>query len=560
MRTIRWRRVLPYFYLLIACGCGGGNDPVAPSAPPPPPPAQVQFTDVTEQSQLRFAVGYTSDNDDPFDIPHFSGGAAPGDFDNDGDLDLFVVRGDIGPNLLFRNDGNNQFVDVAANAGVANTRSSTENYRHSGPVFADVDGDRDLDLFIGGVLGDPSLLFANNGDGTFSDVTAASGLDALRSQQTVSAAFGDYDRDGDMDMLLAHWGTARTFQNPGDTEHLWRNDSAGGDITFTSVSIESGLSPSIINLPDPNVVPADMDRTFAPMFVDIDDDEWPDILYASDFNTSQVWLNNRDGTFRNTTDTDVIADTNGMGSAAGDIDNDGDIDWFVTSIYRANNGGVATGNFLYRNDGGAFVDVSVEAGIVDGGWGWAACLIDFENDGDLDIYHVNGWEFEAGGDFTMDSSRAFVSDGNGAFVDLAGALGIGDGGQGRGVVCADFDKDGDTDIFVWNSDATNGARLYQNNESANNYVSVELRGVLPNSQAAGARIYVTTGAKTQLREVSIGSNFVSHNPTVQIFGLGTSSQADLIRIVWPDGVDSELGVVAANQILVVDYPQQGALR
>ena len=150
----------------------------------------------------------------------FAGGVAAGDYDNDGDIDLFVVRGNRGgSNLLYRNDGDNTFTDVAGAAGVALT-NVTAAFRHSGPMFADMDGDGDLDLFIGGVQGDPSFLFQNNGDGTFTDVTAGSGLDLIAAEQNISAAFGDYDLDGDLDMALAHWGTARSNANPGDCTPL----------------------------------------------------------------------------------------------------------------------------------------------------------------------------------------------------------------------------------------------------------------------------------------------------------------------------------------------------
>jgi hypothetical protein len=158
-------------------------------------------------SGISFSVEYTENPGDIRDVTHFAGGVASGDFDNDGDIDLFVLRGDTNSNLLYRNDGDSTFTDVAEAAGLAFTRSATENWRHSGPAFADMDGDGDLDLFLGGVQTDPSLIFRNEGDGTFSDVTAGSGLDLMVAPQTVSAAFGDYDLDGDVDMFLAHWGT-----------------------------------------------------------------------------------------------------------------------------------------------------------------------------------------------------------------------------------------------------------------------------------------------------------------------------------------------------------------
>jgi len=423
-------------------------------------------------------------------------------------------------------------------------------------MFADMDGDGDLDLYMGGVQGDPCRIFANNGDGTFVDVTAGSGLDGIGASQNVSAAFGDYDMDGELDMLIAHWGTDRTGQDPGDTEHLWRNESTPAQIRFVSVSVEAGISPSIITLPDP-YVPAHqigIDYSFAPSFAHLNNDLYPDIVMSADVNLSMAFMNNGDGTFRNITDVEVIRDANGMGSTLGDYDNDGDLDWFITSIYRETNPLVENGNRLYRNDAGVFVDVTETAGVANGGWGWAACFVDLDNDGNLDLYHTNGWQIDDIGDFTSDSSRAFMSNGDGTFTNEALSLGIADKDQGRGVVCADFDRDGDIDIFLWANEGNNAGSLFRNDTSENNYLIVKLRGLPPNTAAAGARIRATVGNVTQMREVSIGSNFISQNPTEQHFGVGQAPQIDSLIIEWPDGLTSDLGIVQANQRIVIDHP------
>ncbi|MDX1563166.1 MAG: VCBS repeat-containing protein, partial [Gammaproteobacteria bacterium] len=422
--------------VLAACGGGGGGAPTpAPVPTPLPEPAPLpgvrQFVDATAASGIGFDIGYTRLQPNP-DVERIAtGGVAAGDYDNDGDVDLFVTRGDIGPNLLYRNNGLGVFTDVAAAAGIAFTATATENYRHTGPAFADMDGDGDLDLFLGGLFGDPSFIYQNSGAAggyTFTNVTAGSGIDTLDRAYNISSSFGDYDLDGYVDLFVAHWGTGFDLADPGDTQHLWRNESSGGTIRFSSVSEVAGLSPSIVTLPDPYVLRQNADWTFAASIARIDGDLYPDIVVAADFNNSQVFLNRGDGTFDNATNVQVIIDYNGMGSALGDYDNDGDLDWFVSAIGEGNGqpvGDIGTlGNRLYRNTlgesapEGIFVDATDAAGVADGGWGWGACFIDFENDGDLDIYHTNGWL----GEYSDDTSRAFVSDGTGVFEDEAAEL------------------------------------------------------------------------------------------------------------------------------------------
>jgi hypothetical protein len=561
--------------LLAACGGGGGGGdagvsagaaPPLPTVPaPPPPPSQNprQFVDATASSGIFYYIGYRSV---PWhtDVSRIAtNGAAAGDYDNDGDIDLFITRGDIGASLLYRNNGFGVFTEVAESAGLAWSANATENYRHSGPTFADMDGDGDLDLFVGGLFGDPSKIYRNEGavgGFGFTDVTEDSGLGNLTKPHNISAAFGDYDLDGDLDLFVTHWGSYYPVEGPGDTQNLWRNDTSDGTIRFTSVSESAGISPSIVTLPDPKAVRQEADWTFSASFARINDDLYPDIVVAADFNNSQVFLNQGDGTFVNATDVSVIIDYNGMGSAVGDYDNDGDLDWFVTAIGTSNgellNDIGTLGNRLYRNTqgdpgaSGVFEDVTDAAGVADGGWGWAACFLDLNNDGNLDIYHTNGWANPIPADY----SRAFISNGAGAFAESAAALGLDDDYDGRGVVCADFDNDGDTDVFLLHRGWPNSAALWRNDADTNNYLTVRLKGLAPNTEASGARIYATIGGQTQMREIIIGSNFVSQNPAVQVFGLGGASQVDELRVEWPDGSETNLGPVAAGQTVEIEQP------
>ena len=183
------------------------------------------------------------------------------------------------------------------------------------------------------------------------------------------------------------WGT--------ETEHLWRNESYGAGIRFAPATLAARLVPDILDPDDPLLTRNDDDYTFSPTFARINGDRHPDVLMVADFNHTQVFHNLGDGTFVNATDVDVIIDGNGMGSALGDYDNDGDLDWFVSSILGRGLNVPPTiselGNRLYLNEGGVFVDHTAASGVADGGWGWGSCFMDFENDGDLDIYHTNGW-------------------------------------------------------------------------------------------------------------------------------------------------------------------------
>ncbi len=534
--------------------------------------ASVTFADATPGSGIAFERGYTESSGgsslpQDADVREFGGGVAAGDYDNDGWVDLFVLRGDLGPNLLYRNLGNNTFEDRAEEAGVANPRAAFGSFRHSGPGFADMDGDGDIDLFLGGVMGDRAIVYRNNGDGTFTDATDGSGLEGINARYTISSAFGDYDLDGDLDLFLAHWGTPRPKDDesrpwPYSTESLWRNDSENGVIRFTDVSLPSGIAQTIIeDNPVGSFGGSGHDYTFSPVFARITDDLYPDLVIAADFLTSKYYVNERDGTFRDATNREVIVDGNGMGAAVGDYDNDGDLDWFVSSIWSDpdENGEqiFKHGNRLYRNDGGEFSDATEEVGVRDGGWGWGSCFADFDNDGHLDLYHTNGWvhvERFASEKYDTDPSRLFISDGAGAFTEISEEAGIADSERGHGIVCADFDNDGDIDIFQMHRNENNAGTLWRNEGSANNYLKVKLEGRAPNTAAAGARITLTAGGRRQMREITIGSNFTSQNPLVQLFGLGAHTQADL-TVEWPDGAATTRENVAAGQLVTIQQPE-----
>ncbi|MGD8808576.1 MAG: CRTAC1 family protein, partial [Gammaproteobacteria bacterium] len=419
----------------------------------------------------------------------------------------------------------------------------------------------DLDLFIGGIYGDPNRIYENRGDCRFVDVTANSpDIENMLAPHTKSAAFGDYDLDGDLDMFLTHRGTPDMLyklsgRRLAETDHLWRNESDDSGIRFVNASEETRISdvvwltrsyPGTLDFPFSAQL---FDFTFTPNFARINEDLWPDIAIAGDFGTTQLAINNGDGTFHSLENPILRGAEFGMGSALGDIDNDGDLDWFISSIYGPGNDVlVPQGDRMFINDRSAarFSDESDRLGIADGAWGWAACFVDIDNDSDLDIYHTNGWpEGFLGHKAWVDSpARLFVMDESGTYTDQAQSLGLAEHTDGRGVVCADFDNDGDTDILELTDAEPNSARLWENHTAAagRNFLRVRLEGLPPNTEAAGARIFAVFDGKVRMREIMIGSNYISQNPTVQIFGLGSATAVDELLVEWP-ALDTESGPV-----------------
>ena len=486
------------------------------------------FREAAQYSGLDYRHGYDARI---LGMPRsIAGGVACGDFDQDGWPDLFVVCGAAGPSKLFRNLHDGTFADVAAAAGVARDDSLA-----TGPLFFDYDGDGWPDLFVGAVEDGGLRLYHNRRDGTFEDVTTASGI--LPAFDTMGASAGDYDGDGRLDLFLARWGS------PPGSCHLWRNLGSG---RFACADASAGLD-SLVRRPT--------DFTFTGNFADIDGDERQDLLVSSDFGTSRVFLQDASGRFDDATGPE-ITDENGMGAAVGDIDGDGDLDWFVSSVWDpdgiAEGGWGLSGNRLYRNRGdGTFEDATDAAGVRHGYWGWGATFTDLDLDGALDLVHVNGWP-SGSPEFHFDPSRMFAGDGHGGFVDRSTEWDFADSAQGRGIVAFDYDRDGDIDLFI----ANHGARpaLWINMGAIGRWLSVELVGRGENPGAVGARIELTVNGVTQVRLVRAGTNFMSQDPLEAHFGLGQAVRAERLLVLWPDGTRSTLEGVAADQRVVVVEP------
>lgn len=494
-----------------------------------PAQAELAFTEVSRLAgasiEHEFLVDYGGKDSTPLMLT-MGGGVAAGDYDNDGDIDLYVLNADRLPNVLLQNNGSGQFQDVAEAAGVG-----LGNHLGNGPVFADFDADGWLDLVVGGIEGSGMRLLRNNADGTFTEVTESAGI-ALENerQNDWSSAFGDPDGDGDLDLYVGHWGV-NSYVN-----HFWVNVGGG---RFVAGDQYSGIDKAY---------PGN-DWSFAPGFGDVDGDGRQDMVVASDFSSSHTLINRGQLHFEDTT-TEVIDDRNGMGSALGDFDNDGDLDWFVTSIWYGD-GSENEGNRLYANDGqGNFTNVTDQAGVIDGDWGWSACAQDFNNDGWLDLFHVNGMVSEVDPKFESDLSRLFINRGDGTFEELGQEAGIVDREHGRGLVCFDADNDGDIDLFTFN--VFDNTDLWRNDLEPNpGWLQVKLAGEPDNPSAVGAVIRIRTGERWQMREVRVGSNYLSQDPLLQHFGLGGAAQVDELRVKWPHGGETVLEDVAPNQRMVL---------
>ena len=393
---------------------------------------------------------------------------------------------------------------------------------YSGCATGDIDGDGRADLV---------LLASRYGADVYTATGTSGGVAFERSAVEVgpsgnvtSTFLGDYDNDGDLDMVILQWSSS------GGLVFL-ENNGAGA---FSDITSQLNLEAAVV-------------WGFAGGFADINNDGWLDLLIVSDFGNSKVFLNHSGESFEDvTTAWNAGTDENGMGSAIGDVDGDGDLDWFVTSIFDPAdtcaqfdcNWG-ASGNRLYINEGGThFRDATDEYGVRDGGWGWGTSFLDYDNDGDLDLAMTNGIRLPdtpLAASFYNDELRLWRNDGAPPMVEVSAELGFVDNRSGKGLTVFDLEQDGDLDVLIVNN-ADYPALLQYVAGNANSWLRVDLRGHQSNTQGFGARIYITpvAGGPSMMYEVNGNSNYMSQNETTAHFGLGThvGSVAE-IRVHWP---------------------------
>jgi enediyne biosynthesis protein E4 len=535
----------------------GGQD----GAQPAPPPVEFSFSEVAAEVGLAYVqaprateIGCEdfSERKCPFTSVHMSGGAATGDFDADGRLDLYVTRLDA-PGILYRNLGAGRFEDVTEPLGLAGAAAGG-----NGAGFADIDNDGDLDLYVTNLLTSRFHLYVNHGDRFVEEgVERGAAIVTGDRHYGFSVSFGDYDRDGYLDLHTTEW-----VQLPDDTTaenhaRLLRNLGPEAPGTFEDATDGAG-----VNLLEG---PRGTRASFASSFSDLDGDGWPELVVVADFNASRLFWNAGDGTFIDgTAFSRVGTDLNGMGCALGDYDGDGDIDWFVTAIhdpdYRCDNvscGWGTTGNRLYENQGDrGFTDVTDAAGVRDGGWGWGTAFFDPDNDGDLDLIMTNGVDFpnDEAALFRSDATRLFLNDGARGFTDVASVSGVDDRGDGRGLLVFDYDDDGDEDVLIVQHEGR--PKLYRNDAgNIRPWLRVRLRGSASNPDGIGSRVSLRrrAGEAPLVREIRAGSQFLGQSETIAHFGLGTFEGPLLeLRVDWPSGHRSVLNDLTARTTVVVD--------
>jgi hypothetical protein len=531
-------------------------------------PPKVQFQDIAAKAGLTARHVTGADAEKKYIIETTGSGVALFDYDNDGWLDIFLVngtklegfpKGQEPVNHLYRNNKNGTFTDVTEKANLARGGWG------QGACVGDFDNDGYDDLFV--TYWGQNTLYRNNRNGTFTDVTEKASLLHKTVRWSTGCSFLDYDKDGDLDLLVANYVDFDISKTPakGSNQYcLWkgvpvmcgpRGLPAGknilyqnnGDGTFTDVSEKSGVAK-----------PAGR-YAFTSIVSDYDNDGWPDIYVACDSTPNILYHNEGNGTF---TDIGFISGTAvnedgkeqaGMGVSAADYDLDGFFDLVKTNFADDT-------PTLYRNNGdGSFTDVTYTAklGVNTRFLGWGTGFFDFDHDGWKDIYMVNGHVYPEVEAHNANSPYRqerliFWNLRNGTFLDISSRAGAGitDRRSSRGSALGDLDNDGSLEIVVNNMNDT--PSLLKNYGEKQNWILIKTVGRKSNRNGIGARVTVVAAGLKQMDEVRSGDSYISQNDIRLHFGVGAATKVERVEVLWPSGRKEAFENLKANQVVVLE--------
>ena len=522
---------------------------------------EIILTDVTKQTGITF-VHTDGSCGNRFIMETVTAGLVLFDYDNDGDIDIYFVngaplKGTVCPtppkNALYRNDGGWKFTDVTEQAGVGDTGYGL------GVAVGDYDNDGDQDIYLNNF--GQNVLYRNNGNGSFTDVAKQAGVEDSPPHIGAGACFFDMDKDGDLDLFVSHYlefsydkhVTTTTmgvpvYANPRFYRPvpnvLYRNN---GDGTFTDVSLESGIGQHA-------------GYGMGTVCADFDNDGDTDIFVANDVSENFLFKNDGKGKFEEIgVETGFAYDGQGdeqgsMGVDCGDYDNDGWLDVYLTSYQHQ----LAT---LYRNiEGDAFEDVTLVTGAGAGTLPhvtWGNSFVDFDNDGDRDIFIACGHlqdNVELYDDTTSYYAQniLLMNTGDGKFVDVSQKSGDGMKVKlsSRGAGFDDLDNDGDVDVVITNS-RREPTILRNDSPSKGHWLQVRLKGTKTNRDGVGARVKVTAGNLVLVDEVHSGRGYQSHYGGRLYFGLGGRTKVDRIEVNWIGGGVDVFENITADRLITL---------
>ena len=514
----------------------------------------VTFVEVAEESGVHFTHTDGKSGKRLFNEQYGSGGGFF-DYDNDGDLDIYLINARpqeeqvdaaLPMNVLYRNNGDGSFTDVTHVAGVGDTGYGV------GATTGDYDNDGDIDLYLTNF--GPNILYRNNADGTFTDVAVSAQI--ADAGWGTSCAFADFDNDGFLELYVSNYAK----YSPDADKPCHRHDIPvycgpssyppqpdlfyhnSGDGTFANLTEQSGL----LNVPAAHGLGVAVG--------DSDNDGDVDIYVANDQDFNFLFQNRGDGTF------EEIGLLSGVscsdmgeaeaGVAFADYDNDGRLDITVSNFQNET-------NTLYHNEGdNFFIDATIPAGVAEHTHrylGWGIGFFDYDNDGYKDIFVANGHTMDNIAEVdrsttTPQQNLLFRNLGNGEFADVTAQMGEGFALRktSRAAAFGDYDNDGDIDILVTNWNQT--ADLLRNEGgNRNNWIQVKAVGTKSNRSAIGARIKVVVGELTQYAEVKSSGSYLAFSDLQVHFGLKDADNIDLLEIRWPSGVIDTATNLSVNQ-------------